>query len=297
MATGIDLRLPQPLDVSNITKEWPTWKQAFGNYLRATNKTKESEPNKVATFLWLIGPRGVEIYNTLFPEEVKNKNLFDDDVAAPTHTLAKVIGAFDGYCTTEKNVAMQAYSFNCLTQKDGQRFAEFETELRTQASHCEFVCRNCKTPYTDRMIRDRIVVGVQSKPLQVKLLDGRDEPLAKVIQTCRIFEAACENQAVLDKPVPIIKAQPDGFGEIAAITRRKDCFNCGKPFTKDHRRECSAVGAKCYACGGVGHFSKRCRRKPENQRTQSDQQAKQRNDSGNRGMATKSVCAVEWSDA
>lgn len=70
MASNMDLRLPQSLDCANLTKEWPRWKQTFMIYLIANNKIGESEQNKIATFLWLIGPQGVEIFNTLFPNKL-----------------------------------------------------------------------------------------------------------------------------------------------------------------------------------------------------------------------------------
>ncbi|XP_062557412.1 uncharacterized protein LOC134222284 [Armigeres subalbatus] len=230
MASGFDLRLPQPLDCANLAKEWPRWKQAFGIYLRANGKIAGSEENKIAIFLWLIGPRGVEIFNTLYPDSSSADSLFgvggneeedaafDDAVENVTvnehsHTLAKVIAAFDDYCLPRKNIAMEAFKFNTIAQKERQTFTEFETELRTQIQYCEFKCQQCQTSYSDRMLRDRIIIGVQDKKLQLKLLDGRDDPLAKIIETCKVFEAASENKLILDRKVRLLEA----ISESAAV--------------------------------------------------------------------------------
>lgn len=323
MASGFDLRLPQPLDCGNLAKEWPQWKQAFGIYLRANNKLTESEENKIAIFLWLIGSRGVEIYNTLYPDNASTENIFgngargngaadhggeNDNVDAgagraeavinenqPELTLTNVIAAFDEYCLPRKNIAMEAFKFNTITQKEKQLFTDFETELRTQLQYCEFKCQQCRTPYAERMLRDRIIIGIQDKKLQLKLLDGRDEPLAKIIETCKVFEAASENKLILDrKPFEVksVETQPEAEqAKVAAVTR-KQCYNCGKPFSQSHRMRCPAVNVKCFSCGGKGHFRKCCRYTPD----RGDTNVKQLSKSGMQEKQ-KSVLMVNWSDA
>ena len=47
------------------------------------------------------------------------------------------------------------------------------------------------------MLWDRIIVGVQDKVLQLKLLDGKDEPLSSVVDTCKVYEAAAANKLYL----------------------------------------------------------------------------------------------------
>ena len=100
-----DPRLPQPLDCANLAKEWPRWKQSIAIYLRATVKITEKEENKVATFLWTIGPRGVEIFHTLYPDAANAANLFgeneseveDEGVADAAEEEGEAIGASTGF--------------------------------------------------------------------------------------------------------------------------------------------------------------------------------------------------------
>lgn len=239
---GIDLRLPKPLDCANIAKEWPRWKQSFGVYLRASGKMSESEENKIANFLWHIGPRGVEIFNSLFPDLANSNNLFgypttQEEEEEPEYEnasetvpevpqLAAIIKAFDDYCIPRKNIAMETFKFNTIQQKEGESFGGFETELRTQAQFCEFKCQQCQAPYLDRMLRDRIIVAIQDKDLQLKLLNRSDDPLSKVIDLCKVHEAASENKRILEKktePVEVKvleKPAEEEKEQVAAISEK-----------------------------------------------------------------------------
>lgn len=155
-------------------------------------------------------------------------------------TLANVIAAFDAYCLPRRKVTMEAFKFNLITQKEKQCFADFETELRTQSQFCEFKCSACQVSYADRMLRDKIIIGVQDKKLQLKLLDGKDERLSKVVETCKIFEAAMENRMLLDEKdivteVKVMELKKDtktteAIQEVDAINRSNSkCYNCGYP--------------------------------------------------------------------
>lgn len=288
MANVLEGRLPQQLDCSNLAKEWPKWKQQFHIYMIANNKNAEPEQNKIATFLWLIGERGVQIYNTLFPNNGDVESMFgvpaaaaavaapagqapaapgaeDNDPQPPARSLVEVITAFDGYCLPRKNVAMEAFKFNMIVQKEKQSFADFETALRTQLGYCEFECLACHSSYADRMLRDRIIIGVQDKKLQLKLLDGKDEPLARIVETCKIFEAAAENKQLLDRRTPqteinkVAEQASQGENEVAAVKGGPMCFNCGQPYNGRHRRYCPANNVNCDSCGRRGHFMKFCR--------------------------------------
>ncbi|XP_046807740.1 uncharacterized protein LOC124420076 [Lucilia cuprina] len=313
----MDARLPQPLDCSNLAKEWPMWKQQFFIYMLANNKNNEPEPNKIATLLWLIGKRGMEIYNSLFPYNGNLENMFDvatATIAASTstaggnvnvsvnagsatttnntadanavgnnsaavtdridnygvqRTLAQVITAFDEYCLPRKNLAVEAFKFNMIVQREKQSFSEFETELRTQLQYCEFSCASCHSSYADRILRDHIIVGIQDKKLQLRLLDGNDEPLSKIIQICKTFETAAENKQLLDtktlktevNTVDAKSAEDSKSGDEVAVIRAATCFNCGQQFNERHRRNCPANNVSCHSCGRRGHFAKFCKSK------------------------------------
>lgn len=134
-------------------------------------KIDKPEKNKIATFIWLIGEQGTEIYNTLFSNDgtqnsmLGEKRLASDKVEQ--RSLDEVLKKFDDYCLPQKNVAMESFKFNTILQKEKQSINEFETELRKQLPFCEFKC-SCGVSYENRMLRDRIIIGVHDRKLQLK---------------------------------------------------------------------------------------------------------------------------------
>ena len=153
---------------------------------------------KIANFIWLIGTGGANIYNSLFPNDGTEKPLLGTTAAGKEtqRKLDDVLKKFDEHCLPQRNVAMESYKFNMISQKERQTFAEFETELKTQTRYCEFKC-NWEEVYENRMLRDRIIVGVCGKKLQLKLLDGRNEELARFIEMCRTYETTNANKDLL----------------------------------------------------------------------------------------------------
>lgn len=248
-------RTPRPLECTNIATEWPKWKQQFVVWMIANGKMAKPEKEKIAIFIWLLGEQGVAIYNTLYPNDGSELSMLGVNIPAATEAnpnavrqrkLDEVIKAFEEYCVPRKNVAMEAYKFNMITQKEKQSFAEFETELRKQIQYCEYSC-SCGIKYDDRMLRDRIIVGVHDKKLQLKLLDGRDETLAKVIDTCKVFEAANQHKQMLEaKQVVATIATED---EVNVINQPKRfCFNCGQQWDVQHKLVCKAKELTCRNC-------------------------------------------------
>lgn len=310
-------RTPRELDCSNIATEWPIWKRNFMVYMIANGKTAEAESTKIAIFIWLVGNQGANIYNTLFPNDGSHDSLLGTNtterrVAAVTgangeeeeperveqeiqqRTLEEVLQKFDEHCVPQKNVAMESYKFNTISQKEKQSFSEFETELRTQLRRCEFKC-TCGASYEERMLRDRIVVGVHDKKLQLKLLDGRDEPLARILASCKIYEAANLNKGILDSKQTLLASitsteSTDASSSVHAMNR--SCFNCGGIWKYGHINECKAKDAVCRSCGKKGHFFKMCRKPRNKNSTEKKDDSKETKENHNK----KSVAGLNWCD-
>lgn len=49
-------------------------------YMRATGKANGTESTKIATFLWLIGRQGRDIYNTLFPNDGTEDGILGEEI-------------------------------------------------------------------------------------------------------------------------------------------------------------------------------------------------------------------------
>lgn len=291
-------RLPVELDCSDLAREWPIWKRTFIMYMIANGKMEKSEKTKIATFLWLIGKRALEIHNTLFPNDGTTATLFgaeaaaqnaaapdanDDDEAGENNddeageeqeengegdeepneqprTLDIVLKAFDDYCVPRKNTAMESFKFNTIVQKEKQTFSEFETELRTQLQYCDFKCK-CGSSYEGRMLRDRIIIGVHDKKLQLKLLDGKKDPLKKVIETCKIYKALLDRRAMQAATVNAVGQHKNESNAAQVDAVDLKCYNCGAPFKRGHLRVCRANNITCNGCGKKGHFEQYCKQK------------------------------------
>ncbi|XP_036335860.1 uncharacterized protein LOC118746166 isoform X1 [Rhagoletis pomonella] len=138
------------------------------------------------------------------------------------------------------------------------------------------------------MLRDKIIVGVHDKKLQLKLLDGRDEQLSKVIDMCKTFEAANANKNILELPkqasVNAINKKPKAE-QSPMESNTRFCFNCGGSWKVGHVEECKAKEVVCHNCGKKGHFKRMCRKSKK----QLDQ--KQEKDNGK-----KAVSDIHWAD-
>lgn len=141
------------LDCSNLATDWKNWKRDFTVYMIANGKLTETETKKIATFLWLIGSKGANIYNTLFPNDgtqnsllgtINVKRMIAATVSSAARevdettqrTLDEVLKAFDKHCLPQKSVTMESFKFNDTMQKERQPFGEFLTELRAQVEGC-----------------------------------------------------------------------------------------------------------------------------------------------------------------
>ncbi|KAJ6648074.1 Gag polyprotein, partial [Pseudolycoriella hygida] len=288
-------RLPSELDCSNLSRDWPNWKRTFQMYMMATGKDGEKEPKKIASFLWLIGKRGMEIYDTLFPNDGTAEGLVGNLLNPATVTSNSV------YCIPRRNITMESFKFNNIVQKEKQSFADFETELRTQVQYCTFKC-TCGLSYEDRMLIDRIIIGVNDKKLQLKLLDTKDEKLFDVINKCKAFEAASQNKLLLDKNIQPTINSVENQRELHLLeTKARRCYNCGSSFQPGHVKECRARNVQCRSCLRVGHFAKWCKQSKQENKSNKNVDDKPRKAGNNfenktEGVdnTTKAIGSIDW---
>lgn len=64
---------------------------------------------------------------------------------------------------------MKRSKFNTLVQNGDQSNDKYLTELKKQAQNFEFICayEQCKKSYEDRMVQDRLIVGIKCKESQL----------------------------------------------------------------------------------------------------------------------------------
>lgn len=180
------IKIPQIGDFAEVENDWQKFKQKFEFFLMAARKSQETDEMKIALLMNILGDEGIKLYNTISSEESKK-------------SYAEVIKVFEKHCVPHKNVCVEAFKFHNMNQHEGQSIESFITEIKNQAFKCDFVCtkEECKAEYVDRMIKEKIVLGVNNKDLQNKLLMEKDVTLERVIEICKSFEIGKKNQLIL----------------------------------------------------------------------------------------------------
>ena len=232
----------------NLAENWRRWKQRYELFMTATEASKKSGKIQSSMLLHLIGEDALEVFNTFeFASE--------EDKEKPTEILKK----FDEYCNPKRNLTVERHIFNSRMQHPGESIDQYITDLRLKVKTCEY------GTMADEMIKDRIVVGVQSDIVRGRLLREKDLNLLKAIDICKAAEASTKQLEKLadEKKVEILQANHPtthraGAKNYPSRTTGPTCQNCGRNHPP---RRCPAYGKTCNACNKLNHFAKFCRSK------------------------------------
>ena len=155
----------------NLSENWRRFQQQFEIYMTATGIAGKENSIKSSTFLNVIRPESLKIYNT-----------FTWATDCDNMKLDKIIEKFKGYCNFRKNLTYERYNFNTRNKQAGENTDAYVTDLKNKASLCEFSSLN------NSLIRDRIVCGIRSDEVRARLLRDPDLTLVKAIDACRAAE-------------------------------------------------------------------------------------------------------------
>lgn len=250
--------LPTPLSgEGNLDHNWKAFKEEFGIYMVASEKTKKSKEVQAAIFLNLIGEYGRGLF--------KNFNMAEAD----KKDLEKIAAAFENFCEPKKNVIYERFKFNQRSQEAGETFDNFLTAIQKLIRTCDY------GDHEDAILRDRIVIGINDTKLQEKLLGREDEmDSVKVIALCRAAELArtqakdmrgqktgCIDSISKDKNK--FQGKFNKFDKSKFDTRhnknnqgqKTKCFRCDRSHEANN---CPAKGKTCNRCGKSNHFAKVC---------------------------------------
>lgn len=207
----MEFKPPQPFSFSDDAAViWPLFKQKFFIYLTATKKLSESDDVKIAMLLSCMGEEAIEIFNT-FDLSEEDKKSYD-----------LVVQAFDKFVAPRRSVVLHRFNFFSRIREEGELFSHFLTELKRLAKLCQF-------QEEESLIRDRIVIGINDRPLQERLLRSGDIDLKEAIKICQAAELGKIQQQNLTKE----------FKEVCVSDTTFECTRCG---TKHGPRKCPAFG-------------------------------------------------------
>lgn len=246
------IRPPKPLMVSgDMGNNWRLWRQQYEWFEEATQTSAKPAGVQVATFMSSIGLEAVVIFNTF------NLN------AAELQNVATIKARFENYFTPQANTTYERYTFNKMTQMEGESFDEFLTKIKSQSRKCEF------GDLHDSLLKDKIIIGIRNDTVREKLLSEADLTLQRTTQVCRASELASKQLKVFQN-----QYEPDvsAFNKSKSAANKSksndtyDCKRCGK---KHAPKSCPAYQQKCNKCKRKGHFAEMC-----NSRSKSIQKAK-----------------------
>lgn len=142
--------------------------------MSAGELTTKTDKIKINTFLNAVGEEAIEVFDTFTLTE-EQSNSYDE-----------VIKAFENFCKPKKNTVYERFNFYQRRQKDGEPFDTFLMDIKRLARSCEFGDRE------NEMLRDQIVMSVQDKKVQLRLLEMSDLTYDKAVEKARQSEATRE---------------------------------------------------------------------------------------------------------
>ena len=208
---------------------------------------KDDNETKVKLFLYLIGSKGREIYETMEFETLEKDRTIE------------LLRSFDEYCDPKRNETVERHKFFMRNQEAGESFDKYLTELKILEKTCDF------GTLSDSLIRDRIVCGINSLSLRERLLREPNLTLKSCVDLCRASELSKERNKSLGNTemVSRINSRPSNQKANRSTQQKltKTCLYCGRQHEMV-KEKCPAYGKTCNHCKGQNHFAACCRNTP-----------------------------------
>lgn len=217
---------PKPFELGGDEKsKWRLWKTAFDWYADSVELKKLSGKRQVAVFLSCLGPEIIDIYESF--------NL----TAAQAEVLKTVCDRFAEYFDAHDNPVYESYLFNKIAQEEREPVGTFVIRLRAQAKKCKYTENGQEL--INRLIRDRLISGIQSEALRTKLLEDNRITLQKAVDVCKANEAAVQQNRLIAEGAGGISREVNAVKSKTPNEKVNKCAWCGY----SHRpRECPAYG-------------------------------------------------------
>ena len=186
-----------------------------------------------------------------------------------------------------KNTAVHRQEFYNMKQEEGQSAQQFLAKLRAKADHCNFQltcssedCSHTSNSYAPAMVADILTVGCYDQDIQGELL-ARSADVQSLQDKFELMQAMesgkrARNQLTVQSSVTVQRSahrQSRQQNASQTITSPTGCEGCGStehgPGTnKPRKKHCPAWSVSCEFCHIMGHFAKVCRKKRENNTSQ-----------------------------
>ena len=138
--------VPEPMEFDR-PQTWPQWVKRFGRYMEVTGKDTDTDTKKISNLVFFMGSRAEKILLTFDLSE------------ADSIKYTKVVEAFENYFLVKRNLIFESAVFNSRCQLPTETADQFITDLFSMVQTLDY------GDLKDRMLRDRIVVGIRDKNL------------------------------------------------------------------------------------------------------------------------------------
>ena len=119
-------------DTNNLAEAWKKWKQTMLLYLTAVMNGK-TEEEKYSVFLYMIGEKGRDIFNTWTWNKKRDAN--DEPTNEDDITINLLMQKFEEYCLPKKNLVIERRKFFTRNQLPGEPIDAYIIELKTYHLH------------------------------------------------------------------------------------------------------------------------------------------------------------------
>ena len=188
------------------------------------------------------------------------------DLLAPSNpkdkSFEQIVDTLKGHFEPKPLVIAERFHFHRRNQAPGESITEYIAKLRRLASKCDF------RAYLEEALRDRLVCGLLSEPIQRALLSEVDLTLKRAFQVAQGMEAAHKNAQSLkasklpvhrlDQPTRVTGSRSfSSFKSAGDSTGGKTCYRCGR--SGHLPNDCRFKDVTCHTCEKKGHIALVCR--------------------------------------
>ncbi|KAL0809559.1 hypothetical protein ABMA28_011092 [Loxostege sticticalis] len=246
MGGPLEFKTPHPLQwdsVGDMLTKWKNFKQQLSIYILASGLERVSEKRKSAILLNCIGEDGQNLYYNILKKTDETPKYED------------LLKEFDNYFEPKQNEIINTFNFNRRNQEEGESFDSFYSEIRKLIKSCIY------QEQENRMLRDRIVMGIRDKNIQRKLLENRNLTLDSALDQCRAAELSQEHIKIIQKQEdffkvdavstqnPKAKYNTNSFPKFQKSSNyNKNFYHCKKCNREHGPRQCPAFGKTCSIC-------------------------------------------------
>ncbi|XP_077485394.1 uncharacterized protein LOC144095592 [Amblyomma americanum] len=169
-------------------------------------------------------------------------------------SLTTIFDVLGRHFSPQPSEVVASFKFNSRTRQAGEAAADYFAALNKLADECGF------GTFRERMLRDRIVAGINDESMQRRLLELPDLTLDMAKKTVIAMEAANKDSQVLSTaPAPFV-APTNAVSRDSTKPRREEtailCFRCGGGHLAT---QCRHLNSVCHNCGIKGHLSRVCK--------------------------------------